>query len=266
MSQTVNRQPIQTRNLSFKTSAVNGEHLLAASLDFPACGDPVEYAIVCHCFTCSRQTITTARLARSLAEAGYAVLRLDFTGLGDSEGRFEDSHFSSMLEDIQAAAAFLSQHYQPATLLLGHSMGGTACLAVSQSGHPALSRIRKLVTLASPASPEHVLHHFGPAMQALEQGQAAEINVAGRLYPVKPSFIKDVQSFDMAAQMACCQIPVLAFSASEDSLVESAAADQIVAYSQAPSRHICIVGADHLFSDREHSAELAKHCLAWLQA
>jgi len=39
-----------------------------------------------HCFTCSKDLHTMSRLARGLAGAGFAVLRFDFTGLGESVG------------------------------------------------------------------------------------------------------------------------------------------------------------------------------------
>ena len=198
-TQKQSRQRIKTRHLSFASSSLPGDtadgHMLAASLDYPVSpgpessgpvsSEPLAYAIMCHCFTCTRQTITTARVARGLAEAGYAVLRFDFSGLGESEGEFQDSHFRSMLLDIQAAAQFLQQHYQAPGLLLGHSLGGTACLAASQLDHSAFGDIKRIVTLASPATPDHVLHHFGPAMQLLEQGQPSEITVAGNTYGVK---------------------------------------------------------------------------------
>ena len=81
---------------------------------------------------------------------------------------------------------------------------------------------------------------------------------------LKPEFVQDVQSFDMPGTMANCQIPLLAFSASKDSLVEEAAAHKILTYTQAEARHINIEGADHLFSDRQHTAELMQDLLEWV--
>lgn len=253
---------IQTRSLQF---AGGQGARLAASLDYPAEQQPVFYAIMSHCFTCTRQTLTTARISRGLAEAGIAVLRFDFTGLGESEGDFEYTHFRSMMQDIESAASFLQQHFAPPEVLLGHSMGGTACLAVSQSGHPGMSQLRKLVTLASPSAPDHVLHHFGEAMAQLEQGQPSSITVAGQSYPVRPSFVSDVRSFDMQAQMENCQLPVLALRAQKDGLVAAGDAQEIVEYGVEGSQLIDIEGADHLFSDREHSKQMIDEVVGWIK-
>ncbi len=169
---------IQSRKISFKGS---GGRQLAASFDFPVENPPGRYILISHCFTCTKQTLTTARLSRGLAQAGFAVLRFDFSGLGDSEGDFADTHFRSMIEDIECAAGWLVQHYQPASVLIGHSMGGTASLAAAcnvgalseASFNAPLAQLEKLVTLASPAEPAHVLHHFGSAMQQLQRGEEA---------------------------------------------------------------------------------------------
>jgi len=255
------KHKIQTRSLSF--SGHDGSQLVA-SLDFPRDIAPTRYAIMCHCFTCTRQTLTTSRLCRGLAQAGVAVLRFDFTGLGESEGSFADSHFSSMIGDIECAAEFLHKHYQAPDYLLGHSMGGTACLAASQNGSIALARVSRLVTIASPASPEHVLHHFGPAMKDLQQGEASEILVAGQAYPVKPSFISDVEGYDMVLQMQNCHLPVLAVSAGNDELVGAEAARQILQYTQGERKLLEIDQADHLISDRGHSAQMISVVSDWL--
>ena len=243
--------------------------MLAGQLDFPLdtqdSAAQSRYVIISHCFTCSKQTLTTARLARALAQGGIACLRFDFTGLGDSGGSFADSTFHGMVEDVACAADFLAQHYQPAQALIGHSMGGTASLAASQLARESLSSLRSLVTLASPAEPQHVLHHFGEAMPLLRQGQVAQIEVAGQLYPVKPAFVEDVESFDMQATMQNCRLPILAVSAANDQLVAAEAAQAIIVYTEAEHERLQIESADHLFSDRAHAAMLADRVLDWLQ-
>ncbi|SRR6266404_1692416 len=55
--------------------------LLAARLDYPA-DPPLAYGLFAHCFTCSKDGFAAARISRTLAERGIAVLRFDFTGLG----------------------------------------------------------------------------------------------------------------------------------------------------------------------------------------
>jgi len=251
----------QSRKVSFK--GFDGSNL-SASLDFPEGIVPEEYIIISHCFTCTKQTLTTARLSRGLVQAGFAVLRFDFTGLGDSEGCFASTHFTSMSQDIECAASWLAEYYERAGVLIGHSMGGTASLVASQSGNTSLSEIRKIVTLASPSEPAHVLHHFGRAMDKLQRGEMAQIKVAGHAYDVRPAFIADVQAYHMPEVMQACDIPVTVIRAGKDELVRPEDADQIVEYAGAGSELHQIDGADHLFSDRDHAASLLAGVLSWL--
>ena len=69
-------------NVNFKNDA--GEQL-AGILDLPE-APPRAYALFAHCFTCSKNLRAATNISQSLTAAGYAVLRFDFTGLGQSEG------------------------------------------------------------------------------------------------------------------------------------------------------------------------------------
>ena len=124
--------------------------------------------------------------------------------------------------------------------------------------------MQKIISLASPATPAHVPHHFGSAMEVLKRGEGAEIIVAGKAYPVKPAFVEDVESYDMARQMMECEIPIMAVRAGDDELVGPQAAEQILEYTSAESQLRQIDGADHIFSERTHAAELLDIVQDWI--
>ena len=63
---------------------------LAARLERPA-GEAVGYALFAHCFSCSKDLKAVGRITRALVEQGIAVLRFDFTGLGESAGEFAET-------------------------------------------------------------------------------------------------------------------------------------------------------------------------------
>jgi alpha/beta superfamily hydrolase len=49
------------------------------------------------------------------------VFRFDFTGLGQSEGDFSDSTFSTDVTDLIEAATYMEQNWQPPCILMVHS-------------------------------------------------------------------------------------------------------------------------------------------------
>ena len=85
-----NEYATQSLKVQFKNSA---GFLLDARLDLPVEINPQAFVILSHCFTCTKETLTTARVSRGLAQKGLAVLRFDFTGLGNSAGQFEHTNF-----------------------------------------------------------------------------------------------------------------------------------------------------------------------------
>src|ERR1700751_4768004 len=124
---------------------------LAALLERPA-GDALAYALFAHCFTCGKDNLAAKRIAQTLAERGIAVLRFDFTGLGASEGEFANTHFSSNVADLVAAADHLREKLAAPAILIGHSLGGAAVLAAAHR----IAEARAVVTIGAPADPAHV--------------------------------------------------------------------------------------------------------------
>ncbi len=251
----------KTIKCNFKNS--QGE-TLDARLDVPAnieIDEIKDFIIFCHCFTCSKETITTFRLSRLLAENSYGVLRFDFTGLGNSEGDFSSTTFSSTQDDLKNAIKFLEQNYRAPSFLMGHSLGGTTALSVAQD----YDFIKGVITVASPSDPEHVLHHFGHALTLLEQGINASFKVAGKYYDITPEFIKDVRNANTKEILSRLEKPVLVFTVENDSMVNEKNAREIQQWVKGKTELVTLKNTDHLLSDRQTSAEVAQQIVAWLQ-
>src|SRR5205814_8506399 len=145
-------------------------HALAARLDLPSRAQgsqPRAYALFAHCFTCSKDSKAATFISEALTEAGIAVLRFDFTGLGGSEGEFANTTFSSNVADLVAAAAWLRSERAAPAILVGHSLGGAAVLA-------AAGQIPEAVAggaINGPGDPGHVEKRFA--------GQARGSGVSG---------------------------------------------------------------------------------------
>jgi len=251
---------------SIKCSFKNSQgQTLDARLDVPAnMTDGYEnikaFIIFCHCFTCSKETITTFRLSRLLAEHGYGVLRFDFSGLGNSEGDFSATTFSSTQDDLNSAINFLSTEFRMPAFLMGHSLGGTTALSIAKDHQ----EIKGVVTVASPSEPEHVLHHFGHALTLLEHGIPASFEVAGEHYDIEPGFIHDVRNFDMPSCLSHLDKPVLIFNIENDALVDDSNAKEIQQWVKGETQLITIKNSDHLLSDKQSVNDVVAQMLDWL--
>lgn len=107
---------------------------IIGTLETPS-GDPAPVVLLLHGFTGTRDELPVkdtdegvfARTARLLAEAGYASLRIDFRGSGDSDGAWEDTTFSGQTADAVAAIDWLSENDAvdgERIAVLGWSQGG----------------------------------------------------------------------------------------------------------------------------------------------
>lgn len=230
---------------------------LAAKLDLPK--TPGCFAIFSPCFTCTKETLATYRISQNLAKNNIAVLRLDFTGLGESEGDFGDSNFSTMIDDIISANKYLSTHYESATLLLGHSMGGTASYATAAQ----LNDVKAIVSIASPSSPAHVLHHFGQALEIIKTGKESEFIVAGKTYPIKPQFLQDLENHHLNTTIQQLNKATLIFHGEHDKLVDIEHAHNIFNNAQQPKSFISLDTADHVLSKREDAQYVTDLIVSW---
>lgn len=95
--------------------------VLTGNLEVPAGGEWQATALFAHCFTCTRNVKAARNITRALADEGFAVLRFDFTGLGESDGDFSDTSFSSNLDDLEDAANWMATEMGAPQLLVLHS-------------------------------------------------------------------------------------------------------------------------------------------------
>ena len=218
-------------------------HELSARLDVPAF-TPRAYAIFAHCFTCSKNLNAVRHISRALTEQGIAVLRFDFTGLGDSEGEFANTNFSSNVEDLLAAAAYLEEHHEAPKLLVGHSLGGAAVLLASLR----IDSVQAVATLAAPARPDHLQRLFTQDMETIRRDGKAEIDLGGRPFTITRQLIDDLQQAHEKHDYERIHQPLLILHSPTDQVVSIDNASDIYRQSHHPKSFIALDGADHLLS------------------
>ena len=247
---------------SLKLSFMNGSgQQLAANLDAPLGATPGSYALFAHCFTCNRNLRAIVHISRVLARAGIAVLRFDFTGLGESEGDFSATHFSSNVADVVAAARFLEKDYGAPSLLIGHSLGGTAMLAAAAQ----IPASKAVVTLASPYEPTHLFHHFTAARATLEQHGEAEISVAGKSYRISSDWLEDLNGLHMEETIRDLNRALLILHAPADEVVNVDNAAHIYRAARHPKSFVSLDDADHLLTADADADYVGKLIVAWAQ-
>lgn len=219
------------------------------------------YALFAHCFTCGKDILAATYIANTLALNGVAVLRFDFTGLGDSQGDFSHTNFTSNVTDLLSAADFLRHNHQAPQLLIGHSLGGTAALHASNE----ISECKAVVTIGSPASADHLLHLFKADVENIEIDGIALVNIAGRDFDIQKQFIDDLKAQDTENIVSKLRKALLVFHSPIDEVVSIDQAGIIFTKAKHPKSFITLDKANHLLSNSSDASYVANTIVAWAQ-
>jgi len=240
-----------------KVEFISGENTLSGLLESPET-ETKFYALFAHCFTCGKDIAAASRISRALVNKGIAVLRFDFTGLGNSDGDFANSNFSSNIKDLIAAAEFLRANYQAPKLLIGHSLGGAAVLGVAQH----VTEATAVVTLGAPSDASHVAHNFSVHLDKIEEKGKAEVNLAGRKFTIEKQFLDDIKKYD-TSHISQLRKALLVMHSPIDSTVKIAEAEKIYQAALHPKSFVSLDNADHLLTSSQDAEYAAGIIAAW---
>lgn len=248
---------MESKKIEFTGST--GENL-SAKIDLPD-GDTKACAIFAHCFTCSKDLKAVCNITKALAGIGIATFRFDFTGLGQSEGDFADTNFSSNVDDLVKAYEYMDKEFSAPSILIGHSLGGAAVLQASHK----MEAIKAVATIAAPAEPAHVKENFEMSLDEINEKGEAKVSLAGRPFTIKKQFIDDLEETRMKKFIHNLGIALIVFHSPIDNTVGIDNASKIFVAAKHPKSFISLDKADHLLSEKEDSLYIGKVLGTWAE-
>lgn len=229
------------KKVSFKNA--EGQEL-SGRLDFPLIGKPKAFVLFAHCFTCSKNLKSVEHISQAFTQQGMAILRFDFTGLGQSKGDFADTNFSSNLSDLKDAYEFLKENYEAPQIMVGHSLGGAAVLHVSGE----LDNVSAVATIGAPSTPDHVSHLLDSGREELEKTGEAEVNIGGRTFKMKKQFLDDLEAKKGSSVIKNLGKSLLVIHSPQDTIVGINNAQEIYLEAMHPKSFVSLDGGDHLMT------------------
>jgi putative redox protein len=235
--------------LEFENS--NGE-VLAGLLELPERVDEISsFALFAHCFTCGKDIAAASRISRALAAQGIAVLRFDFTGLGNSDGDFANTNFSSNIEDlVQAAKALEAQYRAPQILMLAAAA--------------KLDSIKAVVTIGAPATAQHVAHLFKEKEAQIQAQGEAVVALGAREFSIKKQFLDDIDQYSSTEKIRNLGAALLVFHSPLDTIVSIDEAGSIFQAALHPKSFVSLDKADHLLSRAADAEYVATTIASWV--
>lgn len=247
---------MKSKKVEFKGSQ---REMLSARIDEPESGVTKGAVLFAHCFTCSKNLKAVGRISQALTDQGMGIFRFDFTGLGESEGDFADTNFSSNVEDLVKASEYMKTEFHAPRMLMGHSLGGAAVLQAAR----LIDSVEAIATIGAPCNPQHVTHHLLDKKEEINEKGEARVELAGRVFTIKKQFLDDLNEQNMDGIIKNLGKALLIFHSPVDETVGIENAAHIYKLAKHPKSFISLDDADHLLTNADDALYVGRVAGAW---
>lgn len=234
----------------------------------PNLSEKVPAVVICHGLAGNKvgKYRTYVKLAEALATRGIAALRIDFRGLGDSEGEFSDTTPKTEVEDAIAALNYLSRHKDidsDRMGIFGRSFGGTIALEASRQ----YSQVKSIVVWAPlfDASPWNGLWQKYLKGELTQEEFQLYSKIDGQI--LSSSFLKEFFALELTQTMRCLHhVPLMHIQGGKDMLIQNSHALNFVqarSASLSQTKFICLIESDHEFSVENERVKAIEETAVW---
>lgn len=209
--------------------------------------------------------------ARDLCDLGFAVLRFDFRGSGDSDGNFEDMTVPGEISDAEEALSFLmGQRWvnREAVGMLGLSMGGRVAAILASRDR----RVKFLILYSAALTPlvprfQLGIKGYNPIeIMKARLDSLALLEVKDGWYLKKPFFetLDETVPINIIDRI---EVPVLIVHGEKDQVVpldDSIKGFEVVKNLNPKNELYIVEGGNHVFMERKHTCQVIKKTREWL--
>ena len=201
--------------------------------------------VTCHGLFSSMQSEKFLHIAEAFSRVGFAVVRFDFGGCGESTGAIADTTVTRRLQELEAVMQHLSGHARLTGHygILGSSLGGYVGLLYA-ARHP----VDALSVWATPKELLSLKNNIPPV----------------DLQKLKADFFSDAGRWNLPAEIAALQ-RVQVIQGTEDEIVPWRHAELMNQLLQEPKELLLLPGADHRISQPQHRELATAQSLAWFK-
>ncbi|MFC0237226.1 alpha/beta hydrolase [Fictibacillus phosphorivorans] len=218
--------------------------------------------IICHGFTSTRIGVDRlfVKTAQELVKLGFAVLRFDYAGCGESEGQYGDNEFACFIDQTKEVISFgsrISNVDQDAITLIGHSLGGAVAICTVADD----DRVRNVITWSAVGNPfEDIKEIVG------YNGEHPVIDHLG--YAITEEFLLSLQAYSPLEDIKQYRGNALFIHGSDDPVISSRYCSHYFEESRkrknGGSSIVLIEGANHTYSSIVHFDKLISSTSEWL--
>ena len=233
---------------------------LSAIIEMPKEGVK-DFIIISHCFTCSKLYKLYNNISKVLVEKGYGLVRYDAMGLGDSEGDFGDTSFSTNVEDLMTIYDYISQNYKKPGFLIGHSLGSLVSIKAAN----LLESIKGVATIGSPYNFNNLIKLFSTYEDELKEKDNIVVNLLGRDINFGLDYLKDLRNENAENIIKDFKKSIIIFHSKSDRTVAYDDGLKLFNLIDSEKSFITLKDVDHLVSNKEDSIYIGEILHTWLE-
>ncbi|MBN2106429.1 MAG: alpha/beta fold hydrolase [Deltaproteobacteria bacterium] len=209
------------------------------------CSTRAPAVITCHGLFSNKQSDKLLQIADAFVREGFAVVRFDFGGCGESTGSIANTTVTRRLEELEAVMRHVAGHAKLAGSygILGSSLGGYTGLLYA-ARHP-------VAALSVWATPCDLLSISNNIPQA-------------DLHKLRQEFFSDARTHNLTASVSGMR-SVQVIQGREDEIVPWRHAELLHQAFHDPKELIFLPGADHSLSQPQQRLQAIAHSLAWFK-
>jgi len=216
--------------------------------------------VLAHCFTCSRHTTILKHLANDLARVGYLALRFDFSGNGQSEGRFEETTFAKQIAEMRCAINVIAREGASWIGLAGHSMGAEVSVLTASNSH-SVKGVCAIAGRLSGLKPTHFLTQN--QVEQLHQDGSVFFTSRGRTLRLNSTFFSDASRYDLPAVIRSFDRPLLIVHSETDEIIQVAEAHRAQSMNPRQIELFTLPEADHMLTRTEDQLRVSRAIVDW---
>jgi putative redox protein len=242
-----------------KVEFTNSRNLKLSGLLCNSPTDSKSIVITCHGLSGTKSGGGKAvAMGKELNERGWSVLLFDFTGLGDSEGVFEEMTLTRQIDDLTCAVDWCIGKGFTRIVTQGRSFGGTTAICQAAGDN----RVKGVCTWSSPAKIQNLILRGKNSADEIK-GDYVILGQKPDLIYLKKDFIYDVEKYDLTVLSSkISPRPFLVIQGTADFVVPPTEATTIYNSAGWPKKIVFIEGANHEYT--EHYEKVWETFFDWL--
>jgi hypothetical protein len=222
--------------------------------------------IMCHGFTGVKGDVHYKfyKAAKKFCKNGFAVLRFDFRGSGESEGEFVNVNVSSEVSDLKAAIGFMQKQGYKRIGVIGLSLGG----AIAIIGYDR--RIKAMVLWNPVTNLRETFVDSGfiqkENVQKLEKSGFVIFRDerTGKEFKIGKKFWKEIETLDISKYLKMIRCPVLILHGNKDTIVPLSQSENAMKIIGSKIKELRIIdGAEHGFHELPYEKQVIDLTLNW---